>query len=316
MNNQSTSKKPRILILGSTGRTGKAVIGELNQRFDSVQIVYSSRNHAHVDAWRQEGKDAVFLDLNDARTFPDALTGIDRLFLTTGYTVEMVHQSKTIVDAATDAGLQFIVHLGIFGNGRTTDPHFAWHEMAERYIEGSGVAWSHIHPNFFMDNLLNSVPVVNGRFYWFMGDKRVGWVAADDLAAVSAQVLAEGPEKHASKQYWLSTEAMNGVEAAAEISEGLGQPVESVVLTPDDLVAQITSGAMQMPSYVEANYGASILELVRQTYDGRLDFGATTTTTIEDLTGRKPLNLREWVARYRDSVLAVGAQAAGGSPKE
>jgi NAD(P)H dehydrogenase (quinone) len=316
MNNQSTSKKPRILILGSTGRTGKAVIGELNQRFNSVQIVYSSRNRPQVDAWRQEGKDAVFLDLNDARTFPAALTGIDRLFLATGYTVEMVHQSKTMVDAATDAGLQFIVHLGIFGNGRTTDPHFTWHEMAERYIEGSGVAWSHIHPNFFMDNLLNSVPVVNGRFYWFMGDKRVGWVAADDLAAVSAQVLAEGPEKHASKQYWLSTEAMNGVEAAAEISEGLGRPVESVVLTPDDLVAQITSGAMQMPSYVEANYGASILELVRQTYDGRLDFGATTTTTIEDLTGRKPLTLREWVVRYRDSVLAVGAQAAGGSPKE
>lgn len=88
--------------------------------------------------------------------------GIDRLFLATGYTVEMVHQSKTIVDAAADVGLQFIVHLSIFGNGRTTDPHFAWHEMVERYIEGSGVAWSHIHPHFFMDNLLTSVPVVNG----------------------------------------------------------------------------------------------------------------------------------------------------------
>jgi NAD(P)H dehydrogenase (quinone) len=314
MNNQSTSKKPRILILGSTGRTGKAVIAELERRSDSV--VYSSRNRAQVDVWRQEGKDAVFLDLNDARTFPDALTGIDRLFLATGYTVEMVHQSKTIVDTAADAGLQFIVHLGIFGNGRATDPHFAWHEMVERYIEGSGVAWSHIHPHFFMDNLLTSVPVVNGRFYWFMGDKRVGWIAADDLAAVSAQVLAEGPQKHASKQYWLSTEVMNGVEAAAEIAEGLGQPVESVVLTPDDLVAQITSGAMQMPSYVEANYGTSMLEWVRQTYDGRMDFAATTTTTVEDLTGRKPLTLREWVVRYRDSVFAVGAQAAKGSLKE
>jgi NAD(P)H dehydrogenase (quinone) len=312
MNNQQTTKKPRILILGSTGRTGQAVIGELQQRADSVQIVYSSRNRAQVDAWRQERKDAVFLDLNDAGTFAAALTGIDRLFLVTGYTVEMVHQSKTMVDA----GLQFIVHLGVFGNGRSTDPHFAWHEMVERYIEGSGVAWSHIHPHFFMDNLLTSVPVVNGRFYWFMGDKRVGWIAADDLAAVSAQVLAEGPQKHARKQYWLSTELMNGVEAAAEIAKGLGQPVESVVLTPDDLVARITSGAMRLPSYVEATYGASLLEAVRQTYDGRMDFGATTTTVVEDLTGRKPLTLREWVVRYRDSVLTVGAQAAEGSLNE
>jgi hypothetical protein len=54
----------------------------------------------------------------------------------------------------------------------------------------------------------------NRRFYWFMGDKHVGWIVADDLAAVSAQVLAVGAQKHASKQYWLSTEVMNGVEAA------------------------------------------------------------------------------------------------------
>jgi hypothetical protein len=109
---------------------------------------------------------------------------------------------------------------------------------------------------------------------------------------------------------------MNGVEAAAEIAKGLGQPVECVVLTPDDLVARITSGAMRLPSYVEATYGASILEWVRQTYDGRLDFGATTTTVVQDLTRCKPLTLREWVVRYRDSVLTVGAQAAEGALKE
>jgi hypothetical protein len=47
-----------------------------------------------------------------------------------------------------------------------------------------------------------------------------------------------------------------------------------------------------------------------------MDFGATTTTVVEDLTGRKPLTLREWVVRYRDSALAVGAKAAEGSLKE
>jgi D-methionine transport system substrate-binding protein len=62
-----------------------------------------------------------------------------------------------------------------------------------------------------------------------------------------------------------------------------------------------------------SNSGRSLQLLSK---DGRLDFGATTTTTVEDLTGRKPLTLREWVVRYRDSVLAVGAQAAKGSLKE
>jgi hypothetical protein len=34
----------------------------------------------------------------------------------------MVHQSKTIVDAAADAGVKFIVHFGIFGSAVSTTP--------------------------------------------------------------------------------------------------------------------------------------------------------------------------------------------------
>jgi NAD(P)H dehydrogenase (quinone) len=40
--------------------------------------------------------------------------------------------------------------------------------------------------------------------------------------------------------------AMNGTEAA-EIAAGLGQPVHGVVLTPADLIAQVTAGAIQFP---------------------------------------------------------------------
>jgi uncharacterized protein YbjT (DUF2867 family) len=311
--NPHAGKNPRILILGSTGRIGKAVIADLERKPDSHQAVRASRNREQVEAWRSEGKDAVHLDLDDARTFPDALRGVDRLFLATGYTIQMVHQSKTIVDAAADAGVEFIVHLGIFGNGRMTDPHFAWHEMVERYIEGSGVSWSHMHPHFFMDNLLTTTPVVNGAFHWFMGDKRVGWIAGDDLAAVSARVLAEGPEKHAGKQYWLSTEVLNGAEAALEIAQGLRQQVECVVMTPDDLAALIASGAVQPPPNIEANYATSIIEWVRQTYDGRMDFAAVTATTVEDVLGRKPLTLRAWVEGNRKAVLEAGARAAIGA---
>ena len=87
-----------------------------------------------------------------------ALKGVDRLFLATGYTVHMVHQSKTIVEAAAAAGVSFIVHLGIFGNGRMTDPHSPGTSWSSVIIEGSGVSWSHLHPHFFMDNLLTTTP--------------------------------------------------------------------------------------------------------------------------------------------------------------
>jgi NAD(P)H dehydrogenase (quinone) len=303
--NEQIASRPRVLILGATGRIGSKVIAEL-ERIDTVRVVYSSRKLEQVEAWRRGGKDAVLLDLDQPETLPDALSGIDRIFLSTGYTVAMVHQSKTIVDAAADAGVKFIVHLGVFGNGRLTYAYGTWHEMVERYVEGSGVAWTHLHPHFFMDNLLAAAPVVDGKFYWFMGNQPVGWIAPEDVAAVAAKVLSDGPEQHGGKQYWLSTEILNGTQSAAEISQGLGLPVEGVVLTPDDLAANVKSGAMKLPSFVEPTYGASILEWVRQTYDGRLDFGGLT-SSVEELTGKKPQTLESWVRANRRAVLSAAS---------
>ena len=161
-----------------------------------------------------------------------------------------------------------------------------------------------------MDNLLTTMPIVNGKLVWYTGDKSVGWIAPEDLAAVAARVLIEGPEIHGGKQYWLSTEVLNGAEAAAEISEGLGQPVEAVVLTPQHLLEQVKSGSIQMPPNIDANYGASMLEWVQQTFDGRMDFGAVTTTTVEDLTGHKPLRLRDWARDNRERVIGAGMSVA------
>lgn len=64
---------------------------------------------------------------------------------------------------------------------------------------------------------------------------------------------------------------------------GLGLPVEAVVLTPDDLAGTPQVG-MRVPSFVEATYGPGILEWVRQTHEGRLNFGGVT-TSVEELTG-------------------------------
>ena len=156
------NRKNRILVLGASGLTGGAIASTLDRGPADIEVVRAARKKEQVEAWKREGKQAVYLDLDDARTFPAALEGIDRLFLLTGYTIAMLHQSKTLVDAAADSGVSFIVHQGIFGNGRSTDPHFAWHEMVERYIEGSGVAWAHLHPE-------GGTPAIDGHLTNYVG---------------------------------------------------------------------------------------------------------------------------------------------------
>ncbi|OLE35836.1 MAG: hypothetical protein AUG48_09625 [Actinobacteria bacterium 13_1_20CM_3_68_9] len=299
------STKPRVLVLGSTGLTGSAIAADLDDASDRVEVVRASRDAKAVALWRSEGRPAVQLDLDDARTFAAALEGINRLFVMSGYTVAMTHQTKTITDAAADAGVGHIVHLGIFGNGRSTDPHFAWHELVERYIEGSGVPWTHLHPHMFMENLLSVFALREGQLPWPAGDKPTGWIAGEDIAAVAAKVLIEGPADHAGKGYWMSTDVLNGAQAAAIISEALGQTIPAEVLTPEEMLEAVAAGTASTPSFMEGHYALSTFEWLRQTYDGRMDYAAVTTTAVEELLGRPPIHLAEWAVRHRDALLAA-----------
>ena len=79
----------------------------------------------------------------DPRTFDEALNKITGISLITGYTVDMLVQSKSLIDAAKRNGVNHIVHLGVFlrEHGAYASV-FAWHQMIEAYLRDSGVAWT------------------------------------------------------------------------------------------------------------------------------------------------------------------------------
>ena len=231
------------------------------------------------------------------------------MFVMTGYTVAMTHQTKTITDAAADAGVAHIVHLGVFGNGRSTDPHFAWHELVERYIEGSGVAWTNLHPHMFMENLLSVFALRDGGLIWPAGDKPTGWIAGEDLTSVAAKVLDEGPDAHAGKGYWMSTDVLNGEQAASILSGALGRTIHAEIIAPEDMLQAVSDGLVTPPAFMEGHHALSTFEWLQQTYDGRMDYSAVATTTVEDLLGRPPMHLAEWAGLHRDALLAAETAA-------
>jgi NAD(P)H dehydrogenase (quinone) len=116
-----------------------------------------------------------------------------------------------------------------------------------------------------MENLLTVMRPVDGTLRWPMGDKRVGWVAGDDIAAVAAKVLAEGPGCHAGKNYFLSTDVLNGTEIAGVLSRATDRTIRTLIMTPDDLAVGVAPGQVVMPSNIEANYAASMLGMARWT---------------------------------------------------
>lgn len=58
----------------------------------------------------------------------------------------MLFQSQMLVDAAVEAGVKHIVHLGVFTSRHDSIPLFVWHDLIETYIKASGIAWTNIHP--------------------------------------------------------------------------------------------------------------------------------------------------------------------------
>jgi NAD(P)H dehydrogenase (quinone) len=284
------STHPIVLVIGTTGQVGRLIVDEFDHDTGNVRVRYAAHKPEQVEELRAAGRDAVLLDLDDPSTFAHALHGVDRVYLLTGYTVAMLAQSKTLVDAAVKAGVSHIVHQGVLANWDVTDPHFVWHQMIERYIEGSGLKWTHLHPNVFMDGLASEIPAGDDAFSVYWDDRRVGWIAARDIAAVAATVLKQGPARQGGKEYWLSTEIASGPEAAAIFSDVLGREIRCNVRGPEDFKASIADRNITVESW----YADAGVEFNRQVIDGRMGYMGTVRDDVEFVTGRPSISLRQW----------------------
>ena len=61
--------KPTVLILGATGQIGRFILEHLKKEPDAVHIRVAVRRPEQVAAFRQQGRDAVLLDLDGPRNF-------------------------------------------------------------------------------------------------------------------------------------------------------------------------------------------------------------------------------------------------------
>ena len=288
--------RPTVLVIGASGTIGKQLAKDLECQAVNVRI--PSRKHEIVKQLQSESKDAVYLDLDDPRTFALALAGVDRVFLLTGYTVAMLTQSKTLVDAAKKAGVKHIVHVGVFAEWDCTDPHFVWHQMIEKYIEASGIAWTHLHPNMFMEAITGRFTPENLTYTTYFGDRRIGFIASSDIAAVAAKVLVDGPDRHAGQHYWLSVESYNGKEIAELLSHVTGLEIEVEHKSLDDFRALI-----EAPDFpIESWYAKANIEFVTQVLDGRMSYMSMIQNDIPYILGRPAKTLREYLNEHKAAL--------------
>ena len=284
--------KPRILVLGATGQVGGAVVSLL--RADpTVETVAAARDLTKAKAL---GVPAVHLDLDRIETYAGALAGVDRLFMATGYTIDMLRQSKDLANQAKRAGVRQIVHLGACGDDDTRVAHYGWHQFVERYIEWTGVTFTHLRPEIFMQNLLGygGERVVNdGVLRHYVGGAQMSWVDCDDVAAVAATCLLD-PTGHAGRTYRMGYEARTYGDIAGILTAVLGQPFRYEPRPAEEFLANVLAAGAE-PAYMKCVFdsysalAAGQRERSDEVFDG-----------FEAIVGRPPSTLAEFVARHAD----------------
>ena len=244
----------KIVILGA-GQVGRTVLPYLAEN-TSVQAVAAARSPEKLG---NLGVPVVHLDLDRISTLAPALEGIESAFMVTGYTVDMLRQSKDFLNAARRAGVRHIVHLGACGDDDTRVSHYAWHQFIERYIEWAGFSFTHLRPEIFMQNLPGyggASFVRNGVIRHYVGHARLSWVDCQDVGAVAAACLAE-PEKHRGATYRLGYEARTFDEIADIFTRVIGQPFSYEARPPEEFLRNVLAAGAE-PAYMKCVFDSYV----------------------------------------------------------
>ena len=293
----------KLLIIGASGHVATHVIQALDQNLQGMELYLATSRKEQADAWRQEGRNAVVFDLNKPDTYTHALDGMDSIFLVTSGTTDMLFQCKRVVDTAVTAGVKHIVHLGVYTSRHDNIPHYAWHDLIETYIEASGIAWTHLHPNVIADSVfLYGPPSLSmkktNEFSMYWGNAPQGYVWSSDIGAVAAAALREGPEKHGGKNYYLSTEVLTGTEIEEIFSNAAGRKIHFRELRPEDLGAQ----AAQMTNVGQHGYMDSAVITMQLAFEEKMQPQIEVRDDVYTVLGRPGKTMAEWAQEYFNEV--------------
>jgi len=213
-----------ILITGATGLCGSAAIHEFSRRGQRVRALVRrpASMPPHVDV--------VHGDMSRPTTLGPALDGVTTALLISSSDARMVETQCSFIDAARAHGVERIVKLsgresGI-GFDATKFRFTRMHEEIERYLESSGVRWTHLRPSQFMQVYLREARAIasTGALRLPLADIELSPIDVRDIAAVAHAVL--GDEAHHGQRYDLTgPEALTMATIAATISRAIERPV-------------------------------------------------------------------------------------------
>ena len=273
--------KATLLVTGATGNLGRDIIKALLP--DGYTVRAGTRN---VDAIQSaKHLEAVKLDYTVTSTFDKALLGVSGVLLVAP-PMDPEAPAKLIpfIRKAKEVEVKHIVFISALGVDHNEQSPL---RVIERALMDSGIAYTILRPNFFMENFSTGfiAPMIKqGGIFLAADDGKTSFISTKDIAAVAVKSFADG--LYENELNLTGPEALDHTKVAKIISDKIGKTITYHAL-PEETMLQ---GARDqgMPEG-EVQYMAVLYAVVRAGYM------ATVTDDVEKVTGRKPVTFKDFV---------------------
>ena len=240
----------KILVTGATGKLGTKVVETLLKSVPANQLAVSVRNPEKAEGLLARGVEVRQGDFDRPETLDTAFKGIDRLLIISadGDNETRIRQHGNAIDAAKRAGVKFIAYTSIANAADSKNFLAPTHQAAEKAILQTGIPYSFLRNNWYLENEISSIQGVLAGAPWVTsaGNGKVGWALRLEYAEAIANVLAGNG--HENTVYELSGKLLTQEELASALGAVLGKnvPVQQV----DDAAYADIMKAAGVPDFV------------------------------------------------------------------
>ncbi|MDK1286233.1 SDR family oxidoreductase [Pseudoalteromonas umbrosa] len=225
-----------ILIIGAAGLNGIATIKALFAKTDLQDtIIAGVRSNEKAQALKTQFPDLEtrIMDIEQPEALAASMQGVDKVFYITGNVFEREQHAKLVIDAAVASqSIKDFVFYSVFGAEYEAILFGRQFRFGEKYLEGSGLNWTHLRTIFFQDNLLGWADgIKQGALYLGTGEGKFAPLLVSDIGEIAANVLTSN--EHKNKAYNITgPELLSGVDIANTFSEVLNTGVAHI--SPDN----------------------------------------------------------------------------------
>ena len=288
----TTSFAP-IGVTGSTGQLG----GRVATRLATLGLPQRLLVRDPARAPQLPGAEIIQASYEDGPSMGVALSGIQVLFLVSGYGLARLEQHYSAIDAAVAAGVERIVYTSFLSAAPlATFTHAREHYFTEQRIRESGCRYTFLRPTFYLDRAprwFSNEGIVQGP----AGNGTITWVSRDDLADVAVAILTTGGHIGASYEI-TGAQALTLTEVAEEFSHATGIPTS---YQPETIEEAKASRAKFNPTDWELEAWVSTYVAIAT---GEM---SVVSHTVEALTGHAPQTLADYLYKHPESYEHITA---------